>query len=401
MSDANTLAHNVVRPIARVDEALISIPPEMEMPPLRPLDRRLVDVDFSLAIHNRTGKYFIGEELLSLPDLPLGNVYYWRQKADTPPEGLYGRVMGRLQHWQVLGKTTGGPLGWIPRRSLKRPLLHLDPFTVPTTVLRPVDAVLVHDLGPLTHPDLFPADVAAIYVHIYEKIAQIGPHLAFVSQTSRNGFHALFPDANPASSRIIHPPIRPGIGVGEALAVADVEPGFLLTVGSIGHRKNQAQSIAAYARSGLAQRGVQYVVCGGKEPGHEDVVEIASRTPGVRLLDYVSDAELRWLYAQSSGFVLMSHLEGFGMPVSEAVRHRLIPLISHDGVLREVAGDGALAADPNDADEIAHRMVDLVDMSADERRERLARLEVTMERYDIAHFHKGWRGLFRDILSIC
>ena len=149
-----------------------------------------------------------------------------------------------------------------------------------------------------------------------------------------------------------------------------------------------------------AQLGLN-VICGGKEPGHEEVREAAARTPGVHLLDYVTDAELRWLYAQASGFVLMSHLEGFGMPVSEAVRHRLIPLVSDDGVLCEVAGEGALAADPYDPAAIARRMVDLVDMSADERRERLARLEVTMERYDIAHFHKGWRALFRDVLSSC
>ena len=401
MSEINALHGVALRPANDIEQRLISIPREMEMPPLRPSHRQRVDVDFSLAIHNRTGKYFIGEELLAIAELPLGDIYYWRRKAEAPLDGFYGRVMGRLQHWQGLGKTSGGPLRWFPRRRPKRPLLHLDPFTVPTTVLRTRDAVLVHDLGPLTHPDLFPADVARVYSHIYGEIAKVGPHLVFVSQTSRNEFEALFPDANPASARVIHPPIRPGIGVGEAVAVAGVEPRFLLTVGSVGRRKNQTQSIAAYARSGLAERGVRYVICGGKEPGHEEVREAAARTPGVHLLDYVTDAELRWLYAQASGFVLMSHLEGFGMPVSEAVRHRLIPLVSDDGVLCEVAGEGALAADPYDPAAIARRMVALVDMSADERRERLARLEVTMERYDIAHFHKGWRALFRDVLSSC
>lgn len=378
---------------------LIAIPPELEMPPLGASARRRVDVDFSLAIHNRTGKYFIGEELLSFTDLPIGKTYYWWQAAPKPLDGLYGRIMGRLQHWQILGKTIGGPLGWLPRRTPKRPLLHLDPFTVPTTVLRPIDAVLIHDLGPLTHPELFPPDVCAIYRHIYDEIARVGPHLAFVSHTSRKEFEALYPGAIPHSSRIIHPPIRPGIGVGEAMAVAGAEPPFLLTVGSVGSRKNQARSIAAYARSGLAERGVRYVICGGKEPGHEAVEEIAARTPGVHLLSYISDAELRWLYTQATGFVLMSLLEGFGMPVGEAVRHRLIPLVSRGGVLREVAGEGALEADPDNVDEIAARMVALVDMQADERRERLAKLEVTIERFDIAHFHKGWRQLFLDVLS--
>ena len=144
---------------------------------------------------------------------------------------------------------------------------------------------------------------------------------------------------------------------------------------------------------------MRYVICGGREPGHEEAEEIAKRTQGVHLLSYVSDAELRWLYSQASGIVLMSLLEGFGMPVGEAVRHRLIPLVSRGGVLREVAGEGALEADPDDILEIAARMAALVDMQADERRERLAKLEVTIERFDIAHFHKGWRALFLDMLS--
>jgi len=380
-------------------EQLIAVPGDLLMPSLHDTTRMRVDIDFSLAIHNRTGKYFIGEELLSLPDLPVGDVYYWRHRAKMPLNGLYGRVIGRLQHWQILGRTVGGPLGLLPRRKSKRPLLHLDPFTVPTTVLTSRDAVLIHDLGPLSHPGLFPRDIAAVYRPIYDEIARVGPHLIFVSEASRTAFSTLYPHAQPASARIIHPPIRPGIGIGEAAAIPGIEPPFLLTVGSIGHRKNQARSIAAYARSGLAARGVRYVICGGNEPGHEAVAEVAARTPGVHLLPYVSDAELRWLYAQAAGFVLVSLLEGFGMPVSEAVGHRLVPLVSRDGVLREVAGDGALDADPADIDEIAQRMNQLIDMSADERRERLARLEVSMERFDIAHFHHGWRGLFHDILA--
>ncbi len=399
MNEVNRVNEGAALALNEPEVRRIAIPPELEMPPLRPEARQKVDVDFSLAIHNRTGKYFIGEELLSFSDLPLGRTYYWWRTAERPLDGFHGRVMGRLQHWQILGKTLGGPLGWLPRRTPKRPLLHLDPFTVPTTVLRPVDAVLIHDLGPLTHPALFPPDVCAIYGQIYDEIARVGPHLIFVSQTSRKEFEQLYPGAIPHSSRIIHPPIRPGIGVGEAMAVAGLEPPFLLTVGSVGSRKNQALSIAAYARSGLAERGMRYVICGGREPGYEEVADLAARTPGVHLLSYVSDAELRWLYSQATGFVLMSLLEGFGMPVGEAVRHRLIPLVSRGGVLREVAGEGALEADPDDLNEIAERMAALVDMEQEERRERLAKLEVTIERFDIAHFHKGWRALLLDMLG--
>lgn len=376
---------------------LISIPAGSEMPHIR--ERKYgVDVDFSLAIHNRTGKYFIGEELLALPDLPLGDIWYWWRKETAPPDGFYGKVLGRLQHMQIIGRTVDGPLRWWPRRTPKRPLLHLDPFTVPTTRLRPCDAVLVHDLGPLTHPDLFPTGLPAVYQSIYDEIARVGPHLIFVSETSRKEFLALYPAAAPHDSRIIHPPIRPGIGTGAAAPVPGVDTAFLLTVGSIGRRKNQAMSIAAYARSGLAQEGVQYVICGGTEPGHEEVEAIAAKTSGVLLLPYVTDSELRWLYANAKGFVLMSLLEGFGMPVSEAVRHGLIPLVSRDGVLQEVAGDGALDANPTDIDEMAQQMRALVEMKADERSARLEQLDSATDRFRTEHFRRGWHDLFHDML---
>lgn len=358
-----------------------------------------VDVDFSLAIHNRTGKYFIGEELLAMKDLALGDTYYWRTAAAAPPTGLGGRVMGRLQHWQVTGRTLGGPLGWLPRRKPDRPLLHLDPFTVPTTVLRPIDAVLIHDLGPLTNPELFPAAVAKIYGNIYAEIAAVGPHLIFVSRTVMQEFVDMYPRCSPMSRRVIHPPLRPGITNGDVQAMAGVETPFLLTVGSIGHRKNQARSIAAFQRSGLAERGISYVLCGGPEPGFEEVAALAARTPGVKLLSYVSDAELRWLYEKARGFVLMSLLEGFGMPIMEAAQRDLVPLVSRGGVMQEVAGDGALYADPLDEGEMAQAMCTLVGLSPSDRRHRLDILTASLTRFDVAHFQNGWRDLIGDMIE--
>lgn len=384
---------------AYAPDDLIAVPPESTLPSLHPAKRSRIDIDFSLAIHNRTGKYFIGKELLAMEDLPIGDVWYWRRSADAPPDGLRGRIMGRLQHWEVMGRTLGGPMAMIPRRRSRRPLLHLDPFTVPTTRLRPCDGVLIHDLGPITNPELFPVDVARAYRPIYDSIARVAPHLVFVSHTSRLAFEKLYPAMAQQRSRVVPPPMREGISVGELAAVPGIEPPFLLTVGSIGRRKNQAASIAAYARSGLAERRIGYVICGGPEPGRDEVLRAAEGVPGVHILPYVSDAELRWLYQQATGFVLMSLLEGFGMPVGEAVRHNLIPLISRNGVLREVAGEGAMEADAGDVDEIARRMIDLCDMPVDERAIRHAQLEVAIERFDVEHFRKGWRDVIFDMLS--
>jgi glycosyltransferase involved in cell wall biosynthesis len=366
---------------------------------LQPRGGLRIDVDFSLAIHNRTGKYFIGRDVLTVLGDDVGAVYYGSLVLDGPPSGLFGRALGRLQHWQVMGRTGQGGIRLPQRRRGPAPLLHLDPFTVPTTPLRPYDAVLCHDIGPLTHPELFDAPICAAYRAIYAEIANVGPHMIFVSQSSQDAFMEHFPSARPTSARVIYPALRIEIGDAAPTPVPGLAGPFLLTVGSIGARKNQARCIAAFDRSGLAAQGVRYVLCGGPEPGFDDVAERAAETPGVLLLPYVTDRELAWLYRHASGFVLASLLEGFGIPVAEAIARGLVPVVSRGGVLEEVAGPGALDVDPLDEAEIAAAMMQVSGMGREEQSRRRAELEASIERFRFEAFARGWSELPADMLA--
>lgn len=358
-----------------------------------------VDVDFSLAIHNRTGKYFIGQDLLETPGLPVGQVYYWRFAAKMPPSGLPGRVIGRLQHWDIRGKTLGGVFAHLPRRRSHRPILHLDPFTVPTTQLERRDAVLCHDIGPVTHPMLFDRDVGAIYSAIYRNIEAVGPHMIFVSETTRSAFSAAYPRADRTKMRVIYPVTRTTTVAKTPSPIAGIDRPFLLTVGSLGHRKNQRRCIAAFAASGIASRGYRYVLCGAREPGFEAVEAAAANTDGVVCLPYVDDSALSWLYENAEGFVLASLLEGFGMPVTEAISRGLIPVVSRDSVLHEVSGDSAILVDPESIDSIAAGMATLAAMGSKERTIRLTRLQSDASRFHVGPIRDAWRKAFADILS--
>lgn len=358
-----------------------------------------IDVDFSLAIHNRTGKYFIGRDLLDTDDLPIGDVYYWMVRSTEPISGLFSRIIGRLQLYHIKGHALGGPMRLLPRRTGPRPLLHLDPFTVPSTVLRREDAVVCHDLGPLTHPDLFDRSVCEIYRPIYDEIGRVGPHLIFVSESSRRQFRAAYPQSNPLSERCIYPPIRAEVSRSAVQPVPGISQPFLLTVGSIGRRKNQLRCIQAFARSGIANSGVSYVICGPKDLGFHEVQAAAVNTPGVILLPYVTDPQLKWLYRSAAGFVLVSLLEGFGMPVAEAIANGLVPLVTCDSVLEEVAGPAALTASADDPEEVAEMMVSLARMSATGRRMRLKQLRESIARFEIKTIRNEWRTAFSDILA--
>lgn len=270
-------------------------------------------------------------------------------------------------------------------------MIHLDPATVVHAKLTPQDIVVCHDMGPITHPDLFAPGVSQLYAWAFREVAEARPRLVCVSQASLDTFRGLYGDL--PDQRVIYPSIRTEVSAGGDAPVDGVRGPYVLTVGSIGRRKNQSGSIAAFARSGLAAEGWSYVLCGGREPGYEEVAALAAQTQGVKLLPYVSDPQLNWLYRHAGGFVLMSHLEGFGIPVAEAVVRGLTPLVTRGTVLEEVAGAGAVTADCRDVASMADGLRQLARMSDEERKQRHAALDLSIKRFNQAAFAAGWLEL--------
>jgi glycosyltransferase involved in cell wall biosynthesis len=76
-----------------------------------------------------------------------------------------------------------------------------------------------------------------------------------------------------------------------------------------------------------------------------DELGVADR---VRLLGWVSEEELDGLYGVASCFVLPSLIEGFGLPVLEAMARDVPVACSDRTAMAEVAGDAALLFDPTD-----------------------------------------------------
>jgi alpha-1,3-rhamnosyl/mannosyltransferase len=86
---------------------------------------------------------------------------------------------------------------------------------------------------------------------------------------------------------------------------------------------------------------------------------------------WVDDADLEGFYAAATAFVYPSLMEGFGMPVLEAMRRGVPVACSDVSALPEVAGDAAELFDPRDPAAIAAALRTL--LSDPQRRDELVR----------------------------
>jgi glycosyltransferase involved in cell wall biosynthesis len=355
----------------------------------------MIDVEFSLALHNRTGKFFLGRDILEDQNDLVRSIWFWRKQYGRPPARATSRVLGKLMAAEINARQHLSGLSQSMKLRPNRPVLHTDPFSVVIHALQRSDAILCHDVGPLTHPALFAPDVTALYRRAYAEIALAKPHMVFVSDATRRSFASLFGD-DFASMEVIHAHLRAEVDSSREVSPVAVSKPFLLTVGNVGARKNHLASINAFEASGLGREGVSYVLVGGTEPGGTDALSRAREVEGVKYLGYVGDGELAWLYGNATGFVLLSQLEGFGMPVAEAAHRGVVPLVASSSVLEEVAGSGALAEQPSDRAAVAAAMRRLVSMSSEERDARRSALRDSTKRFGRDTFSRAWRSLIEN-----
>lgn len=80
----------------------------------------------------------------------------------------------------------------------------------------------------------------------------------------------------------------------------------------------------------------------------------------LRVVEGVSEEDLRRLYVQATAFVYPSLYEGFGLPVVEAMQCGAAVLTSDAAALREVGGEGCIALPAHDVSAWAGAMLSLL-----------------------------------------
>ena len=315
-------------------------------------------LDFSLSLINRTGAYYIGKDLVDAFGGEFREIRYWRLGGSVVKSTLARKIVARLMFLEMNARIRHQ---MPPRSTARDSTIYLDPLYVITGGLSPQDVVLCHDIGPITHPELY-SDGAG-YRFAYDYIQSVKPGVVFVSDASRDAFSAAF-GRDFRFLETIPLYTRSGVLAGETARPDAVQGPYILCVGAVGRRKNQVRLIEGFRQSGLAERGLSLILVGSREYGFDAVADAQRHTSGVTLLPYTTDAELRWLYANAAAFCLPSLLEGFGMPALEAASHQTLNIVSEGGALAEAIGGHGLLVDPTSVSGIAEALVQAFEMDA-------------------------------------
>jgi glycosyltransferase involved in cell wall biosynthesis len=348
-------------------------------------------IDCSLSLINRTGAHYISEDL-AVAFGGKGIVRRWRLLRQQLPTGIARKICGRLMLREIALLGTSRGFLWPEPKAAKLKRLFLDPLYVSRSRLESSDIVLCHDLGPVSHPQIYDSATVDAYEKAYTKIAKAQPGIVFVSNASRVAFEVGF-GRDFRFLKTIPLYVRTGTLAGNCEPIPGIQRPFFLTVGALETRKNQRTAIEAFGRYGFARRGVTYVLCGARGAGAEEIVATAARTSGVKMLGYVSDAQLRWLYKEASAFVLPSLLEGFGMPALEAAFHGLVPIISRDSALTEAVNGAAIQVDPHSVSDIGEAMESVLALNEGSRKKLKNALIVHAQSATREKFLAEWEDL--------
>jgi glycosyltransferase involved in cell wall biosynthesis len=169
---------------------------------------------------------------------------------------------------------------------------------------------------------------------------------------------------------------------------------FIMYTGRPTPHKNLGRLIEAFQLLQKSHPDLYLVLVGKKDANyrlHETRVQAAG-IQQVIFTDFVSDAQLRWLYEHCAAYVFPSLSEGFGLPGLEAMAHGAPVASSNATCLPEVHGDAAYYFDPLNVADMAAKIAEILD-KPEVRLQLIARGRQQAAKY-------SWRRMAEQTLAV-
>ncbi|QDV23479.1 glycosyltransferase family 4 protein [Aureliella helgolandensis] len=212
-------------------------------------------------------------------------------------------------------------------------------------------ATVLYDLIPLTHPEFVGIKRRDAFLDYLTKAALNSDLLLAISDTVRDQVREFLPTLAPQSSEFCNDIRSFQLGAeledvrGETRShvtelFSETEKRPYLTVSTFDPRKNHTYLLNAFDRLWGQGEDVRLCLVGRIGSRCDDVVARVRSHPelGKRLylLDDLSDCELQFCYRNARGVVFPSLVEGFGLPIVEALWFGKKTFVSDTPIHREV-----------------------------------------------------------------
>jgi glycosyltransferase involved in cell wall biosynthesis len=252
-----------------------------------------------------------------------------------------------------------------------------------TTILRNMEVkhiMVVHDIIPKLFPQYLNNSRKKLYWRLTERAIRKADKIIAVSRRTEKDL-VQFLGIDPAKITVAYPDVdeiykkpvetRRNASV---LKKYELKPGYIYCGGGLEVRKNVEGAIRAYQR--LTQRSKTdhilpqlppLVISGKLMPqlaplvtDAEKLIKKLNLTQRVKLLGFVPQKDLPALYKNALFFVYPSYYEGFGLPVLEAMNVGTPVVTSKTSSLPEVGRDAVLYCKPEDIEDLAQVMKNLL-----------------------------------------
>jgi glycosyltransferase involved in cell wall biosynthesis len=220
---------------------------------------------------------------------------------------------------------------------------------------------VVYDLLPLTHPSLFKAARVRHFQRWAKVLSMMADSLLCISKTVKKDLQVWLGESANLTPQQISTSVIPlggdfdnnknsvsqGPGAEVLLALGQLKgSNWALMVGTLEPRKCHAQVLDAFEHLWRTQSSLALVLVGRPGWSTELLQQRIARHPQLNRKLYwfsaASDTELELFYSQTTGVVMASIAEGYGLPLTEALCYGK-PILARDiPVFREVAGERAI-----------------------------------------------------------
>ncbi len=187
---------------------------------------------------------------------------------------------------------------------------------------------------------------------------------------------------------------------GKARAPENAPEEFIMYTGSAFPHKNLERLISAFCVLKEHHPDLKLVLVGKREYHSKKLEKWAKTQPcfdDLIFTGFIPDQELKWYYQNARAYVFASLSEGFGLPGLEAMVHGC-PVVSSDfSCLPEVHGDAAHYFNPEDIQDMAHKIDEVI--SSEPLRKKLTALgHENAKRFSWKKFTTQTLEVFNNIL---